>query len=95
MEYNKTNPRIILLDGTKGIFKGLEWTTLIANNYQTYKGLIDNAKVVTEYIRLNSIELRDLEMDIPVYLAQYGCYLAIIEITTKENDICECKLLKL
>lgn len=95
LEYNKTNPRILLLDGTKGIFKGLEWTTLIANNYQTYKGLINNAKVVTEHIRLNSIELRDLEMDIPVYLAQYGCYLAIIEITTKENDICECKLLKL
>lgn len=95
LEYNKTNPRILLLDGTKGIFKGLEWTTLIANNYQTYKGLINNAKVVTEYIRLNSIELRDLEMDIPVYLAQYGCYLAIIEIKTKENDICECKLLKM
>ena len=95
LQYNKVNPRILLLDGTKGIFKGLEWTTLIANNYQTYKGLINNAKVVTEYIRLNSIELRDLEMDIPVYLAQYGCYLAIIEITTKENDICECKLLKL
>lgn len=95
LEYNKTNPRILLLDGTKGIFKGLEWTTLIANNYQTYKGLINNAKVVTEYIRLNSIELRDLKMDIPVYLAQYGCYLAIIEITTKENNICECKLLKL
>lgn len=52
LEYNKTNPRILLLDGTKGIFKGLEWTTLIANNYQTYKGLINNAKVVTEYIRL-------------------------------------------
>ena len=95
LQYNKVNPRILLLDGTKGIFKGLEWTTLIANNYQTYKGLINNAKVVTEYIRLNSIELRDLEMDIPVYLAQYGCYLAIIEIKTKENDICECKLLKL
>ena len=95
LEYNKTNPRILLLDGTKGIFKGLEWTTLIANNYQTYKGLINNAKVVTEYIRLNSIELRDLEMDIPVYLAQYGSYMAIIEIKTKENDICECKLLKL
>ena len=95
LQYNKANPRILLLDGTKGIFKGLEWNTLIANNYQTYKGLINNAKVVTEYIRLNSIELRDLEMDIPVYLAQYGCYLAIIEIKTKENDICECKLLKM
>ena len=95
LQYNKTNPRILLLDGTKGVFKGLEWTTLIANNYQTYKGLINDAKVVTEYIRLNSIELRDLEMDVPVYLAQYGCYLAIIEIKTNENDICECKLLKL
>ena len=95
LQYNKANPRILLLDGTKGVFKGLDWTTLIENNYQTYKELINNAKVVTEYIRLNSIELRDLEMDVPVYLAQYGCYLAIVEIKTKENDICECKLLKL
>lgn len=95
LQYNKANPRILLLDGTKGIFKGLEWTTLIANNYQTYKGLINDAKVVTEYISLNSIELRDLEMDVPVYLAQYGCYLAIIEIKTRENNICECKLLKM
>ena len=94
LQYNKANPRILLLDGTKGVFRGLEWSTLIANNYQTYKGLINNAKVVTEYIRLNSIELRDLEMDVPVYLAQYGCYLAIVEIKTKGNDICECKLLK-
>lgn len=95
LQYNKANPRILLLDGVKGIFKGLEWTTLIVNNYQTYKGLINDAKVVTEYIRLNSIELRDLEMDVPVYLAQYGCYLAIIDIKTKGNDICECKLLKM
>lgn len=95
LQYNKANPRILLLNGTKGVFKGLEWSALIENNYQTYKGLINNAKVVTEYIRLNSIELRDLEMDVPVYLAQYGCYLAIIEIKTRENNICECKLLKM
>lgn len=95
LKHNKANPRILLLDDTKGVFKGLDWTTLIANNYQTYKGLINDAKVVTEYIRLNSIELRDLEMDVPVYLAQYGCYLAIVEIKTKGNEVCECKLLKL
>lgn len=95
LKYNKTNPRILLLNGTNGIFKGLEWATLIENNYQTYRRMINNAKVVTEYIRLNSIELRDLEMDVPVYLAQYGCYMAIIEIKTKDNDICECKLLKI
>ena len=34
-------------------------------------------------------------LDVPVYLAQYGCYLAIIEIKTRENNICECKLLKM
>lgn len=95
LQYNKANPRILLLDGVKGIFKGLEWSTLIANNYQTYKGLINNAKVVTEYVKLNSIELRGLEMDVPVYLGQYGCYFAIVEIKTKNNDICECKLLKI
>lgn len=96
LEYsNKSNPRILIRNGLKGMFRGLVWSTLIANYYQTYKGFINNAKVVTEYIRLNSIELRDLEMDVPVYLGQYGCYFAIVEIKTKKNDVCECKLLKM
>lgn len=95
LQYKKVNPRILLIDGTNGVFKGLDWGTLISNYYQTYKGLINEAKIITEYIRLNSVELRDLEMDVPIYFGQYGCYLAIIEIKTKENDVCECKLLKL
>lgn len=104
LQYKKVNPRLLLeklenindsSGNVLGVFEGLEWETLLNNNYSTYKGLINNAKVITEYIRLNSIELRDLDMDVPVYLGQYGCYLAIIEIKTKENDICECKLLKL
>lgn len=95
LQYKKVNPRILLLEGTNGVFKGLEWGTLISNYYQTYEGLINEAKVITEYVRLNSIELRDLEMDVPVYFGQYGSYFSIIEIKTKENDVCECKLLKL
>lgn len=95
LQYNKVNPRILLLDGNNGVFRGLEWSTLINNHYQTYKELINDAKVVTEYIRLTSLELCSLEMDVPVYLGQYGCYFAIIEIKAKENDVCECKLLKI
>lgn len=96
LEYsNKSNPRILIQNKLKGVFRGLEWSTLIAKHYQTYKELINDAKVVTEYIRLTSLELCGLEMDVPVYLGQYGCYFAIIELKTKGNDICECKLLKI
>lgn len=91
----KVNPRILLLNDTNGVFNGLEWDTLISNYYQTYKGMVNNAKVITEYIHIDSVELRDIEMDVPRYLGQYGAYFAIIEIKTMENDICECKLLKM
>lgn len=94
-EIGKVNSRILLLDGTNGVFKGLEWNALISNYYQTYKGMVNNAKVITEYIHIDSVELRDIEMDVPCYLGQYGAYFAIIEIKTMENDICECKLLKM
>ena len=91
----KVNPRILLLNDTNGVFNGLEWDTLISNYYQTYKGMVNNAKVITEYIHIDSVELRDIEMDVPRYLGQYGAYFAIIEIKTMENDMCECKLLKM
>ncbi|WP_291584066.1 hypothetical protein [Bacteroides sp.] len=91
----KVNPRLLLLDGINGVFLGLDWNTLLSNYYQVYKEMISDAKVITEYISMDSIELRDIEMDVPRYLGQYGSYWAIIDIKTKENDICECKLLKL
>lgn len=100
LEYSDVEPRILIEkdngDGkSKGVFTGLDWNTLIDTYYQTYQALIRKPIVITEKIEINDIELRDLDMTVPVYLAQYGRYYAIISIKAEDTGICECKLLQL
>lgn len=100
LEYSDVEPRILIEtdngDGkSKGVFTGLDWNTLTDTYYQTYQALIRKPIVITEKIEINDIELRDLDMTVPIYLAQYGRYYAIISIKAEDTGICECKLLQL
>lgn len=95
LEYGSVEPRLLVYDGLKGVFTGLDWNTLIDTYYQTYQALIRKPIVITEKIEINDIELRDLDMTVPIYLAQYGRYYAIISIKAEDMGICECKLLQL
>lgn len=89
-------PRIVLLSGTfLGVFVGLEWNTLLSEYYSQYKSLVNRPRVIVEYVRLSSVELQTLDLTVPVYLSQYGSYWAVINVKTKENDVCEVKLLKM
>lgn len=47
--------------------------------------MIREPKVITELIEIREYELRDLDMSIPVYLAQYGKYYAIISIKAEKQ----------
>lgn len=100
LEYSSVEPRILIESAnsrkkSKGIFNGLDFGTLISNYYQTYQALIRKPVVITEKIEINDIELKNLDMTIPVYLAQYGRYYAIISVKAEDTGICECKLLQL
>lgn len=76
-------------------FSGLEWSQLLYNHYRDYTNMLRDAKVITEYVKLSSIDLKNVQMNVPVYLGQHGAYFAIVTIVTKENDICEVKLIKM
>lgn len=95
LEYNSVEPRLLAYNGVKGVFTGLDWNTLLSMYYQTYQSIIRRPIVITEKIEINDIELRDLDMTVPIYLAQYGRYYAIISIKAEDTGICECKLLQL
>lgn len=97
LEYDSGNvePRILMLSGTDGIFEPLAWNNLLDDYYATYKGFVRRPKVIKEYIKLNPVELKNLDLTVPVYLKQYGSYWVIISVKTKKNDICEVKLLKM
>ena len=96
LEYDSgLTPRILRLDGVKGTFDGLSWDTLLRTNYQAFSKILQRPRVITELIEIRDFELRDLDMTIPCYLAQYGKYYAIISIKAEKTGICECKLYQL
>lgn len=91
-------PRILLFTDEqvrKGTFEGLNFASLIDMYYKGYSEVIYMPKIITENIEISDIELKDLDMTIPVYLAQYGRYYAIISVKAEDTGICECKLLQL
>lgn len=98
LEMNDVEPRLIYRsgnDGTIASFKELEWGTLLGKYYSSYQEIVRNPKVISEYVRLNPVELKELDMTVPVYIRQYGGYWGLIEVKTKDNNICEVKLIKL
>lgn len=95
----KVEPRVLLYtDDTnvlKGTFDELDFSSLINFYYKSYSEVIYMPKIITEKIEISDIELKNLDMTIPVYLAQYGRYYAIISVKAEDTGICECKLLQL
>lgn len=95
LNYTSAQPRILLLDGDRGTFNGLSWGTLLSQHYASYQKIIRRPVIIKEKIELREIELKRLDMTIPVYLAQYGKYYAIISVKAENTGICECQLLQL
>lgn len=51
--------------------------------------------VVTEYIRLDEFDLRDMDYTRPVYLGKYNSHFAVISVQRDGNGRCKCELIKL
>ena len=96
---NSVEPRLLIevnnTGKSKASFEGLRWDTLVNRNYESYQKIIRNPIVVSEKIEISDIELKELDVTIPVYLGQYGRYYAIISVRAEATGICECKLLQL
>lgn len=97
LEYNDNlGPRIVLVKRDfVGTFDDLSWDKLLGEYYSKYKQMIKNPKIITEYVKLNPVELKALDMAVPVYIKQYGCFWAVIKVKTMDNNICEVELLKI
>lgn len=56
---------------------------------------IANPHQVTERFNLSDIEILSFDETKPVYLAQYGCYFAVLEIKTTESGYCEVTMIEI
>lgn len=57
--------------------------------------MVRNPVIITERISISDIDLKELDVKVPVYLGQYGRYYALISVKSEDTGVCECKLLQL
>ncbi|WP_071146148.1 hypothetical protein [Bacteroides ihuae] len=100
LEYGKREPRLLLEDKyngeySKASFVSLDFKTVISTYYASYQKVVRQPIIIKEKIELREIELKSLDVTVPVYLAQYGKYYAIISVKAEDTGICECELLQL
>lgn len=92
---NSVTPRIAELSNDRLSVFRLGYGTLLSSYWGAYANLIRRPKILKEQVKLNAIDLKNIDMTIPVYISQYGSYFAILEIKTKNDDICDVELLKI
>lgn len=106
--YNEPSPRILALNITTSdglahfeygyfprtmYFGGSEG--IVAKRYADYQRILKKFRMITVYVKLTVADICNLDYTRRVYLDVYGCYFAIYSVTTGEDGICECKLIKL
>ena len=94
-----------LVQKTGGNPTGVEWmgmevwngfaTITSDESYAYLSKIMENSIVVEEKLHLNEHDLRNIDYSVPVYLAKYGAYFAIVSITRDSKGISKCELLKL
>lgn len=75
--------------------QGLTFGEIVANKYNTLAMMLNNARVVTERMRLNDGDLLQFDETTPVYLGQYGHYFAVLEINADSDGTAEVQMIKL
>lgn len=64
-------------------------------SYSYLQKIMSAPTLITENLRLNEHDLRNLDYSVPVYLSKYSAYFAIVSITRDSKGISKCELLKL
>lgn len=60
-----------------------------------YQEIIRSPRTLKVGIRLNEIDLKQLDLSRAVYLAQYGQFYAVMKVQTSDTDLCKVELLQI
>lgn len=93
-------PRIFRIDYINGEWaltspEDLYGQAMISRYYQQIQDIIEKPIVLSTQVRLNEVDLKGLDLSVPVYLRQFGKYYAILRVQTSKTDICKVELLQL
>ena len=97
-DYKSVKERLLSLklDGDKAsLFFDLDLQGIIGEKYGFLQDTLRNPKVIKDNFALDDLEVVNFDETIPVYLAQYGAYFAVLELKQNDNGTAEATLLKL
>lgn len=98
-EYSACEPRIMNIikssDGKAALDFQINLDDIFDKKYNNLMKVIAKACVITEYLYLSDLEIMNFDERIPVYLAQYGAYFAVLSIKVSSDGYSEVELIKL
>ena len=93
-------PRVMrVIDNGEGYaaltFSGLNVDMILGRDMYRYVQCLNRMRVVKEQFKLSDNMILRFDETTPVYLAQYGQYFAVIEVSSKGNGVADVTLLQL
>ena len=95
-KYSKCEPRIVRINGQQSqtVFD-MNMQDIIASKYGLIQACLDDAKVIEETIDMSGGEVASFDETIPVWLAQYGAYFAVLEIKAGSDGRATVKMVRI
>lgn len=96
-EYKGCNDRIVNLtnDEKATLSFDIDLKKIFETKYDKLAKSLSRAHIVTERFNLSDLEILTFDETKPVYLAQYCCYFAVLEIKTTDNGYCEVQMIEI
>ena len=97
--YKACKDRIMRLGEDKGgyaiLYFDMDMQRILSEKYGLIRNALQNAKIITEKMRIRDTDIAHFDETRPIYLAQYGAYFAILQIRTDDNGLADVTMLKL
>lgn len=97
--YSACTDRVLRLgedsNGKATAYFDINMQQILNDKYREVMNTLQNAKVVTETVRMRDIELLNFDETEPIFLAQYGAFFAVNSIKSDANGLADVELLKL
>lgn len=97
--YDKCEPRIVSISGSGQSMVGtrfrMNMQSIIDEKYGVIAGALMDAKVIEETVELTDREVAEFDETVPVWLAQYGSYFAVLEIKSGSDGMSTAKMIKI
>lgn len=92
-------PRIVNVeengDGKARLIFNIDLQSIFDTEYKNYRAVIARPFIVTEHLYLRDVDILRFDESVPVYLAQYGAYFAVLELKVNANGYTEAKMIKI